>query len=92
MAARKKKRKPKKTYRFQLTLSGIVGIGVVSFCLFLWMFLLGIWAGQTILLPSARPQVSQQEGSAMNSSGKNTPVATLVPGAKKKPAESARRR
>ena len=25
---------------------------VVSFCLLLWMFLLGFWAGQTILLPT----------------------------------------
>lgn len=27
-------------------------MGIVCFCVFLWMFLLGIWAGQTILLPS----------------------------------------
>lgn len=38
-------------FTVQLGLSGIVGIGVVVFCLFLWMFLLGIWAGQTILYP-----------------------------------------
>ena len=29
----------------------MAGVAVVMFCLFLWMFLLGIWAGQTILLP-----------------------------------------
>jgi len=28
------------------------GLVVVCLCLFLWMFLLGIWAGQTILLPT----------------------------------------
>ncbi|MFP7755369.1 hypothetical protein ACLG6S_12085 [Thermodesulfobacteriota bacterium B35] len=60
--ARKKKKTPKrkkgpKRFRFQLGLAGVAGIGVVLFCLFLWMFLLGIWAGQTILLPSAGPQV-----------------------------------
>ena len=57
MAAKKKKRTKKKRavrrFRFQLSLVEIAGIGVVFFCLFLWMFLLGIWAGQTILLPSA---------------------------------------
>ena len=57
MAAKKKKRTKKKKaprrFRFQLSLVEIAGIGVVFFCLFLWMFLLGIWAGQTILLPTA---------------------------------------
>jgi len=56
MAVRKKKRVKKKTpkrFRFQLGFSGVAGIAVVSFCLFLWMFLLGVWAGQTILLPSS---------------------------------------
>ncbi len=38
-------------FTIQLGLSGIIGIGVVVLCLFLWMFLLGIWAGQTILYP-----------------------------------------
>ncbi len=50
---RSKKKKGPKRFRFQLGLAGVAGIGVVLFCLFLWMFLLGIWAGQTILLPSA---------------------------------------
>jgi len=57
MAARKKKqKKQKRTKRFNiqftLSLSGLFGLGVASFCIFLWMFLLGIWAGQTIFLPS----------------------------------------
>ncbi|MFZ5797317.1 MAG: hypothetical protein ACYCYR_11410 [Desulfobulbaceae bacterium] len=62
MAAKRKKRSSGKTFRFQLSLGGIVSIAVVSFCLFLWMFLLGVWAGQTILLPAARPVVSEQSG------------------------------
>ena len=50
MAAR---RKPQaKKLKFELTKSAAAGIGVVSFCLFLWMFLLGVWAGQSLLLPS----------------------------------------
>ena len=38
-------------FRFEIGWSGMFGLVVVSFCLLLWMFLLGIWAGQTILLP-----------------------------------------
>ncbi len=48
-------RKPKKKFaiRFELGLGGLLGLGVLVFCIFLWMFLLGIWAGQTILSPSS---------------------------------------
>jgi len=49
-AAPRRKKKVKR-FRFQLSLAEVAGIGVVAFCLFLWMFLLGLWAGQTILLP-----------------------------------------
>jgi hypothetical protein len=49
--ARKKGGKKKKI-KFELTPSGLFGIGVVLFCILLWMFLLGIWAGQTVLLPA----------------------------------------
>jgi hypothetical protein len=45
------RKKPVKKVKFQLTRSGIAGIGVVSFCIFLWMFLLGVWAGQSLLYP-----------------------------------------
>ena len=92
MPARKKKRKPKKTYRFQLTVSGIIGIGVVSFCLFLWMFLLGIWAGQTILLPTDKPSIAQKNRTDKDTGGNNVPVATLIPGAKKKPGDAAQKK
>ena len=44
-------RQRSKPFRFELGWSGMFGLVVVCFCLFLWMFLLGIWAGQTILLP-----------------------------------------
>jgi hypothetical protein len=50
MAGRKGKKKKK--IKFELSPGGIFGIGAVLFCIFLWMFLLGIWVGQTILLPS----------------------------------------
>jgi len=49
--ARSRSRKKKKI-KFELTPGGLLGIAAVLFCLFLWMFLLGIWAGQTVLLPA----------------------------------------
>lgn len=46
------RRKPKaKKLKFELSKSGVGGIAVIVFCLFLWMFLLGVWAGQTLLSP-----------------------------------------
>ncbi len=35
--------------RLELGWGGLFSLVVVAFCIFLWMFLLGIWAGQTIL-------------------------------------------
>ncbi len=50
MAAR---RKPQaKKLKFELTKSAVAGIGVIAFCLFLWMFLLGVWVGQSVLPPT----------------------------------------
>ncbi|GAB6192247.1 hypothetical protein [Desulfocastanea catecholica] len=47
------RRKPQaKKLKFELTKSAIAGIAVITFCLFLWMFLLGVWAGQSLLLPT----------------------------------------
>lgn len=47
-----RKRQPAKI-KFALTRSAIGGIGIVCFCIFLWMFLLGVWAGQSLLKPAA---------------------------------------
>ena len=43
------KRKKGFAVKFDLSLAGLFGVGVVCFCIFLWMFLLGIWSGQTFL-------------------------------------------
>ena len=56
MAARRKPA-PKKI-KFELTRSGIAGIGVVCFCIFLWMFLLGVWAGQSLLMSPVKASKS----------------------------------
>lgn len=80
----KRTSKAPKKYRFQLSLSGIAGIGVVCFCIFLWMFLLGIWAGQTILLPSKGkvvPIVKKKDDDSV----KAAPLQTVLTAGKKKP-------
>ena len=46
-----RKQRPVKL-KFEISRGGIAGIGVVCFCIFLWMFLFGVWAGQSILRPS----------------------------------------
>ena len=89
MAALKKKtRKKKKTpkrYRFQLGLPGVASVTMVMLCLFFWMFLMGIWAGQTILLPVAS---SDKNKPSNVSSADTSPVKILKPSAKKKPPSS----
>ena len=65
--APRRKTKAKKV-KFELTRSGVGGIGVVVFCLFLWMFLLGVWSGQTLLAPSSVTKssgVKQQQTSSV---------------------------
>lgn len=65
--APRRKTKVKKV-KFELTKSGVGGIGVVVFCLFLWMFLLGVWSGQTLLAPSSLTEgdgVKQQPTSSV---------------------------
>ncbi|WP_319588622.1 hypothetical protein [uncultured Desulfobulbus sp.] len=60
-----------KRFRIELGWRGMFGLVVVCFCLFLWMFLLGIWAGQTILLP---PRTNAEP---ISGSSKQPPVKTV---------------
>ena len=64
----KKKIKPQqeqaKAFRIEFGWRGMFGLVVVCFCLFLWMFLLGIWAGQTILLPSKENRLVHPGGAS----------------------------
>jgi len=48
--ARRVRKEPKR-FRIELGWGGLVGLAFFCFCLFLWMFLLGIWAGQAVLTP-----------------------------------------
>jgi len=76
--SRKKGGKPGK-FRFQLGWGGVMGTAVVVFFLFAWMFLLGIWAGQTILLPS-----TDRHDPVLSLQGKKE-VVVLKPEGKKHP-------
>ncbi|MCK5069515.1 MAG: hypothetical protein KAR01_03205 [Desulfocapsa sp.] len=74
MAPRKRKKAVKKV-KFQLTRSGIAGIGVVCFCIFLWMFLLGVWAGQSLLFP---PVSAKQLSPVVRDSGEGKQVLDVI--------------
>ena len=74
MAPRKRK-KPVKKVKFQLTRSGIAGIGVVCFCVFLWMFLFGVWAGQSLLFP---PVSKVNVSSDVRDSGEGKQVLDVI--------------
>lgn len=59
MAKPKSRRKRKFAICFELGLGGLFGLVTIVFCVFLWMFLLGVWAGQTVLLPSGTSDTAQ---------------------------------
>ncbi|MDH4318994.1 MAG: hypothetical protein OEV64_11425 [Desulfobulbaceae bacterium] len=80
-----------KIYQFHLGIPGIAGIGVVLLCLFFWMFLLGIWAGQTIILPLS-PMDGRSLASGSGSGDKseaNNPVRIIQPSSIKKPVSES---
>ncbi len=52
MTASKQKAKFGFVVRFELGLLGMFSLTLVTGCIFFWMFIIGIWAGQTILQPT----------------------------------------
>ncbi len=46
--------------KFELSRGAVAGMGVVLFCLFLWMFIFGVWTGQTLLSPY--PEITKGRG------------------------------
>ena len=74
MAPRKRK-KPVKKIKFQLTRSGIAGIAIVCFCIFLWMFLVGVWAGQSLLYP---PVLKEKSDIVVQDSGKGKQILDVI--------------
>ena len=79
MATQKKRRKS--AIKFELSRSGIGSIAIVCFCIFLWMFIFGVWAGQSLLKPSA-PVVT---GFTAGSVQQEQPVIHLEESRKSKP-------
>ena len=64
MAAREKNVSRK--VRFELSWTGIAGLVLVVVCTCLWMFILGVWTGQSLLQSSFSPQQSiSTTGSAL---------------------------
>ena len=52
MSAPKQKGRFGFVIRFELGLLGMLSLTLVTGCIFFWMFIIGIWAGQTILQPA----------------------------------------
>ncbi|MBU4261163.1 MAG: SPOR domain-containing protein [Proteobacteria bacterium] len=78
----KRKKKRFFTFRIELGIFGMLGVGVVSFCIFLWMFLLGVWSGQTVLLPSKPgkgPDMLTRMAAELWQQGKATVQEGVVP-------------
>jgi len=59
-------RRKKFSLKFELSPAGLLGVGVVCFCIFLWMFLLGVWAGQTVLVSGSFRMDSPDTGKTKN--------------------------
>jgi cell division protein FtsN len=51
----KKKKAKKALVSIEFGLGGLMGLAVASFCIFLWMFLFGMWTGQSVLQTTDGP-------------------------------------
>ena len=78
MAARKKKKTKKSLVSIELGFGGLVGLAGASFCIFLWMFLFGMWTGQSVLQTSDGSQkIKDGVGFASKIWPKKTAVQTI---------------
>ncbi len=82
--ARKPRKKKASKVKFQLSKSGIAGIAVVCFCIFLWMFLLGVWAGQSLLFQAVDTNSLTMLGTKENIEKQGRPVLIAADKYKKK--------
>lgn len=55
-----------KAFRIELGWRGMFSLILVCCCLFLWMFLLGLWAGQTILFPQRESRMGASAAMGQN--------------------------
>lgn len=83
----KTKKKSTPAFTFKLGWAGFFGVVVVTLCVFLWMFMLGVWAGQTVLLPPAAEKkklvTKPASISAKAATNKEKQVRTIHPDKKK---------
>jgi hypothetical protein len=77
MVARKGRKK--KRINFEMSLSGLLGLAVVCLCVLLWMFFLGVWAGQTILLPTMGDEGVTLRSAAKTQAGKTEGHVAEIP-------------
>ena len=77
--------------RFELGLLGMFSLTLVTGCIFFWMFIIGIWAGQTILQPApgevAKSPLAKLAGALKP--GKQDPVESGASSAQKENMEPA---
>jgi len=84
MTAPKQKAKFGFVVRFELGLLGMFTLTLVTGCIFFWMFIIGIWAGQTILQPTpgeAKSPLAKLAG--VLQPGKPSAVESLAPSGQK---------
>ncbi|MBM9535494.1 hypothetical protein [Desulfobulbus alkaliphilus] len=63
-----------KAFRLELGWGGMFGLLVVCFCLFLWMFLLGMWAGQVIFPPTGEAGGAGKSRTTVGMSSANSAI------------------
>ena len=51
--------------KFELSRSALSGIVIVAFCLFMWTFIFGVWAGQSML---SKPGATEKSSSSKKNS------------------------
>lgn len=93
-AKRVSRKKKPPVVRLELGWGGLFSLVVVCFCIFLWMFLLGIWTGQTVLIPVeekvslSMPRLPELRPAAPAAEGNEplAPVPTVADAAKSAPA------
>jgi len=95
--AHAKKKKKRFAVRFELGFGGLLAVTVVCLCIFMWMFLLGIWAGQTLLQsggaglkPRAATSLTAMSAGRAAKVGKNvfSSLSKWAPGAEEETVDS----
>ena len=76
----RKASKAKSLVRVELGCGGLLGLGVVAFCIFLWMYLFGVWTGQSGLQSTLATGDPRELVSAATKMMKGNAPAAVTPG------------